>query len=109
MQGWAEQIVSEMKAHPFTMIAVVALLAFAVYAQSGHARASEVSKLREQVDRVLVLQLGESIRSLSRQICELPEGSTKRDLVRTRDDLQEDYRELTGARYPVQSCQVRSD
>lgn len=97
---------NEMKAHPITMVVVFLLVGSAGLAQTQFARASDLKKLQTQVERVLILQLAESIRSLQIQVCLTPDGQTKRVLRRTLDDVQQDYTELTGERYPVQPCQV---
>lgn len=112
-KGWrmnpTEQIVREMKDRPYTMIAVLSLLAFAGFAQNNHATATDIEKLDRKVDRVMALQLGESIRSVSRQICEATREANRRDLRDALERLQHDYREITGERYPVQPCETRSE
>lgn len=99
----AEQVVIEMKGHPFTMIAVLALIGYGVFTSLTHASNSNVTDIESKIDRVLILQLGESIRNLARQVC-VAEGENKRILQQTVEDLQQDYIEIAGQRYPVVPC-----
>ena len=100
----AEQIIKELKELPFTMIAVLSLIAFAVFANNTHANAGEVKHLTEQVSKVLTLQMAESLRNLQVQLCSTENHEARRTLSRTIDDLQTEYRRLTGARYPLTAC-----
>lgn len=106
-----EQIVGEMRSHPFTLLVVLALLAFAVYAHENHASGSEIKNISEQVgdntkkiDKVLQLAIAESLRNLRIQLCEAEDHEAKRTLQKTIDDLQTEYRTITGERYPLQAC-----
>lgn len=103
ISSFVEQVVNEMKSHPFTLTTVLALILFAAYAQYTHASSDEVIQLSSKVERVLILQIGESIRSLNNQMCEV-EGHQKEILLQTIDDLQQDYIKLTGTRYPTAPC-----
>lgn len=111
-----QQIVKEMKSHPFTLLAVLGLLCFSVWGYASYAMASDVTASFEQVkiqvqanntkiDRVLKLQLAEAIRFISSQICTAPNDRVRRDLERTRDQLQEQYTEVSdGQRYVIPPC-----
>lgn len=109
--GLTEQIVGEMRSHPFTLIVVLALLAFAVYANSTHADSGQIKELSERVgdntkkiDKVLMLQIAESLRNLQNQKCVTTDHEARRVLSQTIDDLQAEYRRITGERYPLQDC-----
>jgi len=107
----AEQIVGEMRSHPFTLLVVLALLAFAAYAHQNHASGSEIQKISEQVgdntkkiDKVLQLAIAESLRNLQNQLCSAEHHESERTLQKTIDELQAEYRSITGERYPLQAC-----
>ena len=107
----AEQLVMELKTMPYTMIVVLSLLGFAVYADRNHANAGDIRDLAAQVadntlkaDKILKLQLAESLRTLQEQRCNSEERDTRRALTQTIEDLQEDYKELSGTRYPLKPC-----
>ena len=97
-----------MKSHPFTLILVLALAAFAVYLYGNYASAedlkADIKDNSTKIDRILKLQIAESIRGLSVQVCHSKSDSEKRILLQTVEDLQQDYEEIAGSRYPVQAC-----
>lgn len=106
-----EQLVVELKAMPYTMIIVLSLIGFAVFAHSTHASAEDIRDLAAQVaantgkaDKILKLQLAESLRTLQEQRCNTEERDTRRTLTQTIEELQEDYKEIDGARYPLKPC-----
>ncbi len=99
-----EQVVMEMKSFPFTMITILCLVGVSIHSSINHASAGEVQAISDQVDRVLTLQIAESIRNLHRQRCSANDAEARRTLARTIDDLQAEYRRLTGARYPLTAC-----
>lgn len=107
-----EQIVKEMKSHPFTLLTVLGLICFAIWGWSAYARASDVSEVKTQVetnggkiDRVLKLQLAEAIRGMQRQICGTADEAIRDQLRVTLDSLQQDYSDINeGTRYPVTRC-----
>ena len=106
-----EKLVFELKTMPFTLLTVLALVGFAVYAFENHADAQDIHVLAEKVDknsksidRVLILQIAESLRNLQIQRCELDDVEGKRTLSHTIEALQDDYRLLTGSRYPLRDC-----
>lgn len=106
-----EQIVGEMRSHPFTLLTVLCLVGFSVYAYSTHASATEIGELSrkvaqntDKIDKVLILQLAESLRNLQRQRCAEDEADHLRTLEATIDELQAEYRRIVGERYPLQRC-----
>lgn len=106
-----EQMVNEMRAFPFTMIIILALVGYAVYASQNHARAEDIQQLSQQVakntstaNKILKLQIAQSLRSLHEQRCKSEDRDTRRTLARTIEELQDDYKELDGARYPLPAC-----
>lgn len=100
-----EQIVGELKSHPFTMLAVVALIVYAAVAVQIYAKAGDVEVVEQKIDRVLRLQLAEAIRSVDRQICATENVVDRRELRNALEDLQEDYATLNaGRRYKVNGC-----
>ena len=106
-----EQIVKEMKAHPFTLLAVLGLIAFAIYSHVNHASAEDISQVNDkiersnaQIERILKLQLAEGIRGLTLEVCHAKNDAQKRILLQTIDDLQQDYEDIAGSRYPVPAC-----
>lgn len=113
-----EQLAKEMKGHPITLICVLGLLAFAWYAGTSHARASDVdqkySELQAAVvlnttalNSILKLQLAEAMRSAQQQSCSLSPGRERRDMVRTIGLLQEDYQKVNnGESYSVPPCEA---
>lgn len=113
MLTWSiEQLVKELKAHPFTLIIIMALVGFTWFASSTHAKATDIQEIAREVsnnstkiDRLLKLQLAEAIRTISLQVCEHEDDQQRRDLIRTRDRLQEDYRLVNdGREYKVEAC-----
>lgn len=107
-----EQLVIELKTMPYTMLVMIALLGYAGYSYLNHASAGDIQKIAEKVDKntesinqVLILQLSESLRNLQRQRCATDDRDARRTLSRTIDDLQSNYRRLTGERFPLQSCE----
>lgn len=110
MLNLIQQLISELKALPFTMVTVLGLVGFAVYAYQTHASAAEIGELAKKVDqnttsieKVLVLQIADNLRSLQAQRC-AANGDNERTLSRTIEELQSDYRRLTGSRYPLREC-----
>jgi hypothetical protein len=101
----ATQLIKELRELPFTLVAVLSLIMFAFYADTTYAVATDVRQLSEQVEKVLTLQIAESLRNLQRQYCSTDDPESRRTLSRTIDTLQNDYRHLTGARYPLTGCE----
>lgn len=106
-----EKMVYELKTMPFTLLTVLALVAFSVYAYNTHASAGEIQELAAKVDsntrsinQVLTLQIAEALRSLQVQLCLSKDHEAQRTLAATIEDLQVDYRQLTGSRYPLRDC-----
>lgn len=104
-----------MKAHPFTMLAVLGALFAAGYGWVEYARASDVddkiAALETKVDangtainRVLTLQLAESIRSQQRQICATASALQRQQLQTTLDNLLEDYEDVSGRTFQTPTC-----
>jgi hypothetical protein len=103
--------VGEMRSHPFTLVTVLALVVFAIYTNSTHANSGEIQELSKKVvdntgkiDKVLMLQIAESLRNLQNQKCATDDHEAQRVLDQTIDDLQAEYRSITGERYPLQGC-----
>lgn len=111
LAGAIEQIVNEMKRHPFTMLVVIGLLAYAFFSNATYATEQDVKQLVAKIDtnnsrieRVLTLQIAESLRTLQKQLCAANTGLETDALQRTIETLQSDYISLTRSRYPLQSC-----
>jgi len=71
----------------------------------GLARASDVEKLQKRVDISAQLSLAAEIRAQVHARCVVTDQSTKEAITRYIDDLQRQYREITGDRYPEGQCQ----
>jgi hypothetical protein len=106
-----EQLVTELKTMPFTLLTVLSLMGFAGYAAANHADAGEIKQLSEKIDKntqtinqVLTLQIAESLRNLQQQRCSIDDTNAQRTLSNTIEDLQSNYRRLTGSRYPLREC-----
>lgn len=106
-----EQVINEMKAFPFTMITVLCLVGFSVYSFNTFADAGEIRDLSAKVaensrmaNKILKLQIGEALRSLHEQLCKEDDRAARRTLLQTIDELQDDYKRIDGARYPLKPC-----
>lgn len=106
-----EKLVFELKTMPYTMLTLIALVLFSVYGFNTYASAGEIKDLSGKVDRntssieqVLMLQLAEALRSLQTQLCRADDHEAEKTLSSTIEDLQADYRQLTGSRYPLRDC-----
>jgi len=107
-----EQMIIEMKSHPFTLLIVLSLVGWSIYGSHQYAKAADISTVQadirannSKIDRVLKLQIAEAIRSINRQICGTEDRETIRSLRRTLDQLQQDYETINnGKAYEVQSC-----
>ena len=112
-----QQIFREMKSHPFTLVTVLVLLGFAFWSYVNHARADEIRAQitslastaeanTKKIDRVLKLQIAESIRSVKAQECNAT-GSTQNRLRDALEQLQEEYRSINrGVGYEPPPCEV---
>jgi hypothetical protein len=98
-----EQLVSELRTLPFTMIVILCLTGFSIYSFNTFATAVDFQIINKKVDRILIMQITEWLQSLQIQRC-LASGENRRTLSSTIEDFQEDYRDLTGARYPIRPC-----
>lgn len=70
----------------------------------GFARAADVDQLQKRVDISAQLNLATEIRIQVRTRCQVPDQASKDSITRYIDDLQRQYKEITGDRYPEASC-----
>jgi len=106
-----QQLVNELKTMPFTLLIVLSLVLYSFYGHYNYANAADIQQLSTKVDKnseavekVLQLQLSEALRNLQLQRCITADDQAERTLSNTIEDLQEDYRRLTGSRYPLREC-----
>jgi len=103
MQAIFDQAMKELRNHPFTLVVIIGLSIFAIYGYKNFASADEVQKVEAKIDRVLIMQLAETLRNLQAEYCR--SNGNKATIRRTIEDYEQQYRELTGERYPLQDCQ----
>ncbi len=116
MNPLSNKIVGELhKTAPYTMLAVIGLLAFAIWSYTAHALTSDVEsrigKLEQKVDSngskidsVLALSLAAEIRNQNRIVCTTTDRLTREALQKTLDGLQDDYMNIKAQYYPVVAC-----
>ena len=116
-----ERLVDELKSKPFSMLTMAVLIAFAGYAYATHATAADIETLKtelvelakevddqgKKLDRVLLMQTTDAIRTTAEQLCATSNDTQRRALNAVIDNLQADYRDLAGSRdnYPIAPCQ----
>lgn len=101
-EGIIHQVVTEMKSHPYTMLAVVALIIVSWWGFGNYARASEVQAVESKIDWVLEIQLAATLREMQNEYCRA--NGNKAAIQDIIEDYQRQYRELTGRRYPLPAC-----
>ena len=106
MTGLFQQVAKEMRSHPITLTLVVAGMVAIVFGYTSFARASEVKLVEAKVDRVLELQMAATLRSLQTEYCNA--NGNKLIIASTIDGYQREYRELTGERYPLPKCEIKT-
>jgi hypothetical protein len=106
-----DQLISELKNTPYTLIVVIFLCGTVTWLVNTSATASDLQSLAGRVDaygakidRVLSLQIAETIRTTHNQYCKENDHSVRSDLQRTIDTLQADYAAITTSFYPVVRC-----
>lgn len=70
----------------------------------GLARAADVEQLQKRVNISAQLNLATEIRLQVRARCMVPDQVTKDSITRYIDDLQRQYKEIAGDRYPEAPC-----
>lgn len=71
---------------------------------SGFARADDVKQLQQRVDISAQLNLATEIRLQVKARCAVADQATKESITRYIDDLQRQYKQIAGDRYPEASC-----
>lgn len=102
MASILQQVVDEMKSHPYTMLAVVGLILASSWGYGNYARAGEVAAVESKIDRVLEIQLAATLRQMQDEYCRA--NGSKAAIQDIIEDYQRQYRELTGRRYPLPAC-----
>ena len=69
----------------------------------SYAYASDVAQNAKKIDRILVLNYAREIRNL--RIDECKANGNKSAIRSAMEQFQQEYKELTGDRYPILSCQ----
>jgi hypothetical protein len=91
-------------------ISIMGLLVYALWSLgllglSGFARADDVKQLQQRVDISAQLNLATEIRVQVRARCAVTDSATKESITRYIDDLQRQYKQIAGDRYPEAPCQ----
>ena len=69
----------------------------------AYASAAELQEQSKKIDRLLTISLAQTIRDLRKEECRA--DGNKRTLQNTIEEYQEQYREITGQRYPLPPCE----
>lgn len=65
-----------------------------------YAYAEEMAEQAEKIDRILAMQIASALRDLRVEQCR----SNERIIADTIEDYQQEFREVTGERYPLPPC-----
>ena len=107
------ELVNEMKDRPYTMMTILALMFAVPYLWYTSASAGDLQKLETKFDkalaaeakktnRILSLQIAESIRAQQKVVCEDPDNQANQTIL---ENLQTEYKDVVGERYPARRCQ----
>jgi len=100
-----EQLVKELKEHPFTLLIVLGLVGYAFFTSTNHASASELEKQSSKLDKLLTLNVAATIRDLRKEQCDANGNAGLLD--DTIESYQQQYIEITGKRYPLPPCEPK--
>lgn len=114
MGGFFKQVVEEMKQAPFTLLLLTVLVLYTYNTHSAHATRDELhghmeadlasqGEIKKQVDRLVVLQLGATLRELRGAWCRA-DNATRKHLQGSIDNYQQEYYVVTGHRYDSPDC-----
>lgn len=105
-------MLEEMNGKPVTTFVLLCLTGAAIYTWNTHAKAEDIEEVKQQVvqnqksiQKLLVLQLADNLRTLHIEQCASETLQRRIDLAEAIDNLQVDYRELTGDEYELGPCQ----
>lgn len=122
MKAPIDHLVGELRERPFSLLTLLAVVLGGLWGFSAYARIAQLTDLEqrfdgrivsmgeqlartdEKIDRVLVLQIAERIRTVYAEICESDALFTRGVLRRTLDDLQSEHRRIEGGNYPLERC-----
>lgn len=85
-------------------LVVYAMWSLGLVGDSGFATSSDVRQLKQRVDISAQLSLAAEIRVQVRARCAVADQSMKEAITHYIDDLQRQYKEIAGDRYPEPGC-----
>ena len=113
MNAIVKQVIVELRDHPLTLILIVSLMGWSFYAHYSHAEKLSLathiahdqqlfSSINSRLDMLLELSLADQLNSMQDLWCD--PGNDRREIERTMQGLQVQYRQVAGSRYTLRPC-----
>jgi hypothetical protein len=109
--GTWQTLAEELKTRPLTLLVLLGLCGYVYWSYTNHASANDLHEVNEQVDsisekidRLLILNIRSAIQQRRIEYCNTSDDALRSILRDSINDLAEQYRDITGDAYQVQSC-----
>lgn len=106
VQTAVDKLVEELSTRPYTLLVILLLMASAIYSHTKHAMAEDVDQIESKLDKLLVINISTAIAQQRVEFCRTSDSELRTLLARSINALREDYREITGNVYSLESCDM---
>lgn len=95
---------SEVKSHPWTTLMAATALGLVIYANSEHARASDVAAALAQLRDIRAAQVEDKIINARTRACHSTDDDQRRYFEKLAREYKDEYLKITGMLYVMPSC-----